>query len=138
MCSPHLPAREAWHVQLFRFLANGAAAALLHFAVLWLNLEVFEIQSAGLANLLAAVVGITASFLGSRYYVFRSHAERIITQAARFGALYAAIALLHGAVLYLWSDVARLDYRIGFMIALVFQVALSYLGNKNLVFRARQ
>lgn len=135
MCRARVPTKESWHVQLFRFSANGAAAALLHFTVLWLNLQVFEIQSAGLANLLAAVVGITASFLGSRYYVFRGHAERIITQAAKFGALYAAIALLHGAVLYLWSDVARLDYRIGFAIALGLQVALSYVGNKNLVFR---
>jgi putative flippase GtrA len=135
MCRVRVPTKVSWHVQLFRFSVNGAAAGLLHFAALWLNLQVLDIQSAGLANLLAAVVGITASFLGSRYYVFPGQAQRLLTQATRFGALYAAIALLHGAVLYLWSDVAGLDYRFGFAIALVLQVALSYLGNKNLVFR---
>ena len=133
MCSP-LPSKDTWRAKLFRFSVNGTAAALIHFLVLWLSIEVLEIPSAGLANLVAAAVGITVSFLGCRYYVFHGHAEGILTQAVKFGTLYAAIALLHGAVLYLWSDMAGLDYKIGFAIALILQVVLSYLGNKNLVF----
>jgi putative flippase GtrA len=135
MCSAVPPSEATEYPQIIRYGINGAAATLVHFSVLWFNLNALGVRSAGLANLLAAAIGITASFLGSRYYVFRGHAERILTQAAKFGGLYAAIALLHGAVLYLWSDMAGLDYRIGFAIALVLQVALSYLGNRNLVFR---
>lgn len=127
---------EAWVAQLLRFSANGAAAALIHFTVLWFNLEVLAVHSAGLANLVAATAGITTSFFGSRYFVFRGHEEGLVRQASKFGSLYAAIATLHGAVLYLWSDVAGLDYRVGFAIALVLQVVLSYVGNKNLVFRS--
>jgi hypothetical protein len=59
----------------------------------------------------------------------------MVRQAAKFGALYAAIAVLHGLVLYFWTDKLRLDYRYGFLLATVLQVVLSYCGNKKLVFR---
>jgi hypothetical protein len=54
---------------------------------------------------------------------------------ARFGLLYASIALLHGLVLWWWTDVNRLDFRIGFLLATGLQVVLSFWGNKVLVFR---
>ncbi len=117
-----------------RYVVNGMAAAGVHYAALLFNLNVLAVPSAGLANLLAALVGITASFLGSRYFVFRGHAEGLLPQAAKFGLLYGAIALLHGLVLHLWTDLAHFDYRIGFLLALFLQVALSYWGNKRLVF----
>lgn len=117
-----------------RYVINGVAATGVHYATLQLNLNVLGVPSAGLANLLAALVGIAASFLGSRYFVFRSHTEDLLPQAAKFGLLYGAIALLHGLVLYLWTDLAGFDYRVGFLFALVLQVALSYWGNKRLVF----
>ncbi len=118
-----------------RYVINGLGATAVHFAVLSFNVQVLGIPSAGLANLCAATAGITASFLGSRYFVFRSLEEAIIRQAARFGTLYAGIAVLHGLGLYLWSDVGRLDYRWGFVLATGLQVMLSYWGNKTLVFK---
>ena len=90
--------------------------------------------SAGMANLFAAVGGITASFFGSRYFVFRDHKQPILRQAAKFGVLYALIASLHGLVLYAWTDVGHHDYRLGFLLATAMQVVLSYFGNKLLVF----
>lgn len=120
--------------ETIRYVINGVAATGVHYTALLINLHVLGIASAGLANLLAALVGITASFLGSRYFVFRGHTESLLRQAAKFGLLYGAIALLHGLVLYLWTDLAGFDYRIGFLFALVLQVALSYWGNKRLVF----
>lgn len=48
---------------------------------------------------------------------------------------YGALAVLHGGVLWVWSDLAGQDYRVGFAIATVGQVVLSYLGNTRLVFR---
>lgn len=121
--------------QVVRYVVNGLVATAVHFVVLSFNLQVLGIPSAGLANLYAAVAGISTSFLGSRYFVFRSRDEAIFRQAAKFGLLYAAIAGLHGAALYLWSDVGRLDYRIGFLLATGLQVMLSYWGNKMLVFK---
>ena len=58
-----------------------------------------------------------------------------MTQALKFGGLYGVVAFFHGLVLLIWTDLYALDYRIGFLIATVVQVSLSYLGNKLLVFK---
>lgn len=122
-------------IELLRYVINGLVATLVHFGVLSFNLNVLHFSSAGFANLLAAVFGITASFLGSRYFVFPHTGERILVQVIKFGGLYAAIALLHGLILFIWTDRYGFDYRLGFLIATGFQVSLSYVGNKFLVFK---
>lgn len=123
--------------ELVRFIVNGLIATAVHYGVLTLNLKVFGFGSAGLANLCAAVAGISASFLGNRFYVFaRSARQPWLPQALKFSGLYGAIAVLHGAVLWLWTDQLGFDYRIGFLIATVLQVSLSYVGNKLLVFKS--
>ena len=120
---------------IVRFLLNGIVATGVHFTLLWTNLHVFHVPSFGVANMIAAVFGITTSFLGSRYYVFRAASTPMHHQAWKFGLLYGALALMHGVVLYLWSDRAGLDYRIGFILATCIQVVCSYFGNKRLVFK---
>lgn len=121
--------------ELARYIINGLVATAAHYGVLSFNLTVLELPSAGLANLLAACVGISVSFLGSRYYVYRKLRESIYAQAAKFSGLYGAIAALHGLVLLFWTDWLRLDYTLGFLMATVLQVFLSYSGNKHLVFK---
>jgi putative flippase GtrA len=121
--------------ELARYILNGLVATAVHYGVLTANLQVFDIPSAGLANMIAAFFGISSSFLGNRYFVFRGHQGRPLKQARQFLLLYGLIACLHGAVLYVWTDVFSLDYRLGFLIATLLQVALSYLGNKRLVFK---
>jgi putative flippase GtrA len=121
--------------EVLRYAINGLVATAVHFAVLAFNLHVLQFSSAGLANLTASVFGISASFVGSRYFVFPRTGEPIVAEALRFSGLYGAIALLHGAVLLVWSDYFGLDYRVGFLLATVLQVSLSYLGNKFLVFK---
>ena len=123
--------------ELLRFIVNGLFATGVHFAVLSFNLKVLGFESAGLANLCAAVAGISASFLGNRFFVFAAaEPQPLFMQANKFSGLYGAIAVLHGAVLWLWSDRLGLDYRLGFLLATGMQVSLSYLGNKLLVFRS--
>lgn len=125
------------HREILRFIANGLVATGVHFAVLTFNLQVLGFESAGLANLCAAVAGISASFLGNRFFVFAAaEPQPLLTQAIKFSGLYGAIAVLHGAVLWLWSDVWGLDYRLGFLLATGMQVTLSYLGNKLLIFKS--
>ena len=123
------------HLQVARYIANGLLATAVHFSVLQINLKLLGMTSAGLANFIAAFFGITASFVGSRYFVFQAHLQPILRQALMFGGLYAAIACLHGLVLYAWTDRWGWDYRIGFLLATVLQVVLSYWSNKHLVFR---
>ena len=121
--------------QFARYIVNGVIATSVHFAVLSFNLHILMMSSAGVANFCAAVVGITTSFLGSRYFVFGSRDEKILHEASRFVLLYASIAVLHGLVLFVWSDISHFDYRIGFLIATLLQVSFSYWGNKTLVFK---
>ena len=121
--------------QPIRYIVNGLVATAVHFLVLTFNLKVLDWNSAGFANLIAAVFGITVSFLGSRYYVFNGSLEPLVKQLYRFMLLYAAIAILHGLLMYVWVDVYLQNYVIGFVIATVMQVACSYIGNKVLVFK---
>ena len=122
-------------LQMMRFGINGVVATVVHFLVLVFNLKVLALPSAGLANGIAALFGVSASFIGSRYFVFPATGESILVQAIRFSGLYAAIAILHGLILLVWTDWFGLDYRIGFLVATGLQVSLSYLGNKTLVFQ---
>lgn len=121
--------------ELLRFVANGVLATTVHYAVLSIGLNVLGLPSAALANMLGAVFGIGASFLGNRYFVFRQAQGTLAGQFLRFSGLYGAIALLHGLVLLLWTDWQGWDYRLGFVLATGLQVTLSYLGNKFLVFK---
>jgi putative flippase GtrA len=121
--------------QSVRYLINGLAATVVHFAVLTFNLKVLGWGSAGVANMVAAVFGIAASFLGSRYFVFQGSAEPLFKQVYRFIFLYAAIALLHGALMYVWADHYHLNYIAGFVVATGMQVLCSYWGNKRMVFK---
>ncbi|SEA73702.1 GtrA family protein [Variovorax sp. YR216] len=122
--------------EIARFLVNGLAAAAVHYLVLTINLKLLGIPSAGVANFIAAWFGITASFLGNRYFVFRQRNAPWRSQVGRFLAVYLPIACLHGLMLFAWTDVFHFNYTVGFLIATTIQTVLSYLGNKLLVFSA--
>jgi len=121
--------------EVIRYIINGLFAAGVHFSVLNTELMVLHMQSAGVANFIAACVGICVSFLGSRYFVFRNHTGSIASQAPKFVAFYGLLASMQGAVLALWTDWLHLDYHIGFFVGVALQVMCSYLGNKFLIFR---
>jgi len=118
-----------------RFVTNGVAAAVVHFGVLYGLLQGLEMPSAGLANLLAAVAGVSASFVGNRHFVFAETREPWRRQLLRFWVLYLGLSLLHGAMLLLWTDVAGLDYRVGFLLGAMLAALCTYLGGKRWVFR---
>lgn len=122
-------------IEFIRYLSNGLLSTIVHYFVLTVGMEVIGFKLASVANLIGAIFGITTSFLGNRYFVFRNHTEGFVQQAIRFSMLYAAIATLHITALLIWSDWMKLDYRAGFLAATGLQVGLSYLGNRYLVFR---
>ena len=118
-----------------RFVINGLFATGIHYGALSFNLHALEFSSAGLANFIAAWVGIAAPFIGSRFFVFRNREAPLAQQVVLFFAFYSAIACLHGLLLYAWIDRLHQGYTIGLALAAMMQVMLSYLGNKLLVFR---
>lgn len=118
-----------------RYIVNGLVATAAHFLILTLNIEVLHIPSAGVANFIAAICAMSVSFLGSRHYVFRAAHAPVLRQVIFFIVLYLLMAVGHGLILYLWTDRAGLDYRIGFLVATCFQVACTFFGNKLWVFK---
>lgn len=121
--------------EVVRYIVNGLIATAVHYGVLNFNIIILGVETVGIANFIAAIFGITASFIGSRYFVYKGHTNSLKSQIIRFGFLYAFIAVLHGFVLYLWTDIYGLSYHIGFVVATFLQVLLSYVGNKILVFK---
>lgn len=122
--------------EIVRFGTNGLVATAVHYFILTFNLTVLSFESAGLANFIAAIFGITTSFFGNRYFVFKKTTESLTYQATKFSGLYGAIAVLHGLFLWLWTDLNSLDYRLGFLVATAVQVTMSYIGNKFIVFKS--
>ncbi|ACF50217.1 GtrA family protein [Stenotrophomonas maltophilia] len=132
---PVVARKDALAGQFIRYVINGLAATAVHYGVLRFNIEVLHIPLAAAANALAAVFGIIASFLGSRYFVFRGRQGNVARQGSLFLLVYAGIALLHGLVMYVWADRLQLDYRIGFVLATGMQMTISFAANKFLVFK---
>ncbi|WNL45542.1 GtrA family protein [Dyella sp. BiH032] len=121
--------------QIVRYAINGMVATLVHYSVLRFNIEVMKVPSAGAANALAAIFGITVSFIGSRYFVFKAAQGGLMRQGALFLLTYACIAALHGLILYIWTDRYGLNYSVGFLLATGMQVSCSFVANKFMVFR---
>lgn len=121
--------------EVIRYVINGVVATAVHFGVLTYNLNVLHIPFAGLANLLASIFGILVSFIGNRYFVFQETAEGFLIQAIKFVALYAAIGFVHGLTLYIWTDLYKLSYQLGFLIAVMIQFTLGYIAGKKIIFK---
>ena len=128
-------AKKALGGQVVRYIINGLVATAVHFSVLRFCMEVLHVPLAGEANAIAACFGITVSFLGSRYFVFRGQEGSVVKQGSLFLGVYAVIALLHATVMYIWTDRMGFDYRIGFILATCMQMAFSFVANKLLVFK---
>jgi putative flippase GtrA len=120
--------------QKLRYAINGAVAAIVHFLVLYAAIHFLDIGSAGLSNLLGSLAGIAASYAGNRHFVYRQTRAPVLVQGSRFVVLYAVLAAMHGLVLLIWTDWWGLNYLTGFLITVLLQVAIGYLGNKHLVF----
>lgn len=118
--------------EMSRYVINGACVSLAHYIALVICINLIDI--AGIANLMASVVGIICSFFGCRLYVFKQKRD-ILSQFSKFISLYTIIALLHGSVMFLWTDVGKFDFRIGFLIATSIQMVITFAGNKTLVFK---
>lgn len=121
--------------EIVRYCINGAIATSVHYGILTFNLNVLLFSSTGVANLIASFFGIIISFLGSRYFVFNNRTSSLINQSVKFGSLYIVIAIFHGLILLLWSDLYNFDYRYGFILATIFQIVISYICNKLFVFK---
>ncbi len=126
------------HGEPFRYILNGCIATIFHYIVLSFSIEIFELHSAAIANLIASFFAITFSYVGNRYFVFRSISEPIFKQYYKFLYFYVVIAAIHGSVLFIWTDYLGFDYKVGFLLAVMIQVILGYFANKKSVFSFKE
>ena len=115
------------------FLLNGLVATGVQYGTLVALVELAHLGSVGVANGLASLCGITASYLGNRLVVFRAPTATSRT-LPRFLLLYGVIAAVNALALWLWSDLARLPYTPGFVLVTGVATMISYLGNRYFVF----
>lgn len=127
--------KALWQSDIVRYGINGLFATAVNYGVLSALVALFAEGWVWLASGLASSVGITVSFLGSRWFVFPNGKDRAAVQFGKFVAVYAAAALLHAGVLFLWTDTMGWDWRWGFVLATGLQVAISYSANKWIVFQ---
>jgi putative flippase GtrA len=118
----------------FLFLINGLVATAVNYAMLVILIEYVGLRYTGVAALLSAIVGISASFLGNRFFVFRSKAP-IMMELVRFKIVYAGTAVFQALCMALWSDLLSLNYSLGFGLITAICVFLSYFCNRSFVFR---
>lgn len=123
--------------QIIRFGVNGLGATAIHYGIFAMCIVFLHFSSAGMANFVASFFGITASFIGNRYFVFPTKAGDFNAQLTKFATLYGAIALFHGLMLFVWTDVFHLNYNFGFIIALIFQFIVGYIFSKYIIFRGQ-
>ena len=126
--------KKLLQLQVLRYILNGLIATIVHYGVLQINIHYFYFTSAAIANMIAAIFGIVASFIGARYYVFLSNCQPIYKQFKKFFAFYIFTTLMHGLLIFIWTDVQNLDYRVGFILATIIQFIISYWGNKLYIF----
>jgi putative flippase GtrA len=130
--------KRAPALRLMRYALNGLLATGVHYLTLSVMIGPLGVRPVGLANLMAAIIGIAASFVGNRRYEFKAVESPVNRQAVHFAALYAVLALVHSACMYVWCDMLKKDYQLGFVLATGLQFCLSYVFNRKLVFRTPQ
>jgi len=127
--------QRAAAARLLRYVLNGLLATGVHYLVLSVLINSLAVRPIGLANLVAAITGTAASFVGNRRFVFKTVNAPVQKQAIHFALLYAILAVIHSACMYLWCDILNRDYQVGFLLATGLQFLLSYIFNSRLVFR---
>ena len=130
--------QRASALRLMRYVFNGLLASGVHYLALSVMIGPLGIRPVGLANLVAAITGTAASFIGNRRFVFQAVESSVKRQAVNFAVLYAVLALVHSACMYVWCDMLKKDYQLGFVLATGLQFGLSYVFNSKLVFRTPQ
>ncbi len=117
------------------FIINGAFSTFVHYFILFVIFDVMNLFTAGVSSLIASFFASLFSFFGNKLFVFNAAINSTTLQITRFTLLYLLVALFHGFFLLTWTDMLDLNYKIGFLLAVSFQVLIGYFGNKYYVFR---
>lgn len=119
--------------EIYLFLTNGIISTVIHFVILFVFVENNLFNYISISYFCAAIISISISFVGNKYLVFKNK-NNFVRDMLRFFILYIILLILNSALIYILCDIINIDYKVGFIIALVFQTIFSYLGLKLFVF----
>lgn len=120
--------------QARRFAIVGLVATAVHFSVIVIVVDLFRVSNATLATFLGTCVGIVISYLGHHRYTFSAvgeHRQRFVT----FVAAYGAVMTLHAGLMYLLTEKFGLSYAIPFVAATGISTLITFVLNRQVVFR---
>ena len=116
-----------------RFGLVGGAAALIYAACLLALVHFFDVRSV-VASALAYLVAIPFSFLGQKYFTFRS-TGKVQQEFAGFVILQGLNLLVAMAVTYLVVDVMELGHYAGILAVIAIIALISYGAMALAIFR---
>ena len=128
--------RDLMNKQFFIFIINGLMATFVHFLLLVIFIEVFNMENIVVANISAGLLAIMFSFIGNRHFVFKSKTADLYSQIIKFLILYLIILFLHTLLMALLTVNIGLDYRISFVLVSAIMAITSFFMNKLIVFKA--
>jgi putative flippase GtrA len=121
--------------EALKFLLNGLISTLIHYVILVVAIEILGVVSIVLANMMAGATAVLYSFVGNKYYVFKSHDEVLYFQAFKFLIVYTLLIILHTIAMFVLTNKMSVSYHISFiMVSSLFAMA-SFFLNKIVVFR---
>jgi len=120
---------------VFSYVINGFIATCVHYFFLWLQVETLHLHCFACANFFAALLGVCASFLGNKFFVFKGSETSFQRQLTSFFILYGFLAIVHSFIVFLFVDIVGFNYNYGFLVATLMQFIFSYWGNKKIVFK---
>tara|TARA_X000001036_G_scaffold438555_1_gene486699 strand:- start:2053 stop:2457 length:405 start_codon:yes stop_codon:yes gene_type:complete len=120
--------------ETYKFIINGLFATLVHFLVLLILIS-FSSLNYGFSNFIGYIFSITSSFLGNKFFVFKdSNNAHAFTQVIKFIFLYLFLAINSGFALYIWTDINKYNFVIGFLGITALNTIISFMVNKFLIY----
>ena len=120
--------------KFIRHNLNGLFATFIHYLFLVLFIEHFEFNYIAIANALASSLGITSSFIGNLLFVFPNTSGELKKRIFKFYLLYFLIFLTNVTFMFIWSDLANLNYHLGFLIIVALSSLITFFVNKRFIF----
>ena len=124
---------------LKKFVLNGFFATFIHyFTLTFFSSFIFSNSPNpyGWSYAVGSLFGITSSFFGNKFYVFKSTIKKksSTNQFIRFISIYFILMMICSTFMSILSDYFLIDYNISFIVIIGLQTILNYMLLKKYVF----
>ncbi len=128
-------ARYPLLMKLGRYVMSGGTAAFVDLLVLYLLTGVAHVWYLASA-IIAYVIAFGVSFMLQKYWTFRDRSsDRVRTQAAVYFFISGANLCINTGLVYIFVDVAHINYLLSQVIAAVIVACESYFAYQIFVFK---